>query len=145
MGILYKRNGVELIPIIHGGGQESGLRGGTYNTPLIVGMGKACELALKEFEENTINLKEKRKELEEYFENSNVGTVNFKCVERAPHILSITIKNEDAEEYLIKNRSKIAASTGSACNSEIIQESHVIKSIKNLKNVVRISLGTNSF
>ena len=59
IGVLFKKASIELTPLIHGGGQERGLRGGTYNTPLIVGLGKACDLALNEFKSNNITLLKK--------------------------------------------------------------------------------------
>lgn len=59
IGVLYKKSNVELTPLFHGGGQENGLRAGTYNTPLIVGLGKACEIIAHEMDETISNLLEK--------------------------------------------------------------------------------------
>lgn len=142
IGVLFKRDEIELTPLIHGGGQEQGLRGGTYNAPLIVGLGKACELAKQEFDSNISTLIKKRIELEEYYERNDIGVVNFKDVNRAPHILSITLKNFEAEEYLMMNSKEFVASTGSACNSEIIEPSHVLKELKieKLKHIIRLSI-----
>ena len=142
IGVLYKRNGLELTPLIHGGGQERGLRGGTYNTPLIVGLGKACELAFNELNSNIITLIEKQKELETYYEDNNIGIINFKNAPRAPHIVSITLNNIEAEEYLMIKAKELAASTGSACNAEIIEPSHVLKALKIEKNnkIIRLSI-----
>ena len=140
IGVLYKKSDIKLTPLLHGGGQERGLRGGTYNTPLIVGLGKACELALSEFKNNTTILLKKRNELKEYYETNNIGVVNFKEVMTAPHILSITLKNREAEEYLMLKSKEFVASTGSACNASIIEISHVLKALKILENkIIRIS------
>lgn len=142
IGILYKRNHIELTPQIHGGGQENGLRAGTYNTPLIVGLGKACEIISHELDFITSNLIKKRVQLEKYFEENNVGKVNFKEVDRSPHILSITLNEFNSEDYLILKSKEFSASTGSACNSSIIVQSHVLLSIKDMdhKKVIRLSL-----
>tara|TARA_R110002012_G_scaffold265939_1_gene449408 strand:- start:11374 stop:12444 length:1071 start_codon:yes stop_codon:yes gene_type:complete len=142
VGVLYKRKNIELTPLIHGGGQENGLRGGTYNTPLIVGLGKACEIANLEFEEKTQKLINRRKEVETFYEEKNIGKVNFKNVKTASHIISITLNNFEAEEYLMIKSKEFIASTGSACNSEVIEISHVLKAlgIKNAKNIIRISI-----
>ena len=142
VGVLYKRKNIELTPLIHGGGQEMGLRGGTYNSPLIVGLGKACELAISEFETNISNLIEKRTELEKYYESHNIGIVNFKTVVRAPHIISITLNNNESEEFLMIKAKEFVASSGSACNAEIMEPSHVLKAmhIKSPENVIRISI-----
>ncbi|WP_053976589.1 cysteine desulfurase family protein [Mangrovimonas xylaniphaga] len=141
IGALYKRQGVEIIPLIHGGGQEKGLRGGTYNTPLIVGLGKASEVAKIEFDSNVTNLIKKRHELETYYESNNIGYVNFKEANRAPHIISVTLIGFEAEQYLMMKSKEFVASTGSACNSEIVELSHVLKALKmkNTKNILRLS------
>lgn len=141
IGVLYKNSGIKLTPLLHGGGQERGLRGGTYNTPLIVGLGKACELALSEFKSNTTILLKKRKELKEYYETNNIGVVNFQEVATAPHILSITLKNREAEEYLMLKSKEFVASTGSACNAAIFEISHVLKAVGITNNrTIRISI-----
>ena len=60
----------------------------------------------------------------------------------APHILSITLKNREAEEYLMLKSKEFVASTGSACNAEIFETSYVLKAlgIKNTNRIIRISL-----
>ena len=142
VGVLYKKKEIELTPLIHGGGQEEGLRGGTYNTPLIVGIGKACEIAIQEFDVTIKNLNTKRIEIETFYETNNIGTVNFKNVMTAPHIISITLHSQEAEDYLLINHKKFVASTGSACNAEIIEASHVLKALNILSiiNIIRISI-----
>jgi len=141
VGALFIKKGIKLTPILHGGSQENGLRAGTYNTPLIIGLGKACELANNEFVKNHNYLLKKRVEIINYFEDNNMGEINFKAVNTSPHILSITLNNIDAEDYLIINAKKITASTGSACNTNIMTISHVLKSL-NIKtnSIIRISI-----
>lgn len=142
VGCLYKRDDIQITPLIHGGGQENGLRGGTYNTPLIVGLGKACELAINEFKDNIEKLNNERSKLERYYEDNCIGVVNFKTVNTVPHIMSITLKRYEAEEYLMMKAKDFYASTGSACNAEIIEISHVLKAIaiSTPERVVRISI-----
>lgn len=141
VGVLYKKDTIALTPLIHGGGQENGMRGGTYNTPLIVGLGKACELAQNEFEENLINLNTKREKIQSYYEDNKIGVVNFKHVKTAPHIISITLLNQGAEDYLLMNHKKFVASTGSACNAEVMEPSHVLRAMGVEDNsTIRISI-----
>ena len=142
VGVLFKRSDVELTPLLHGGGHERGLRAGTYNTHSIVGLGKACELALKEQDSNHTATIKKRTELQDYFEANNIGKVNFKGVSTSPHILSITLHNHEAEEYLLIKGNEFVASTGSACNAEVIEVSHVLKALKieGKNKIIRISV-----
>ncbi len=140
IGSLFIRNGIKISPLLHGGGQENGLRAGTYNTPLIVGLGEASRIAKEEFYERVENLKTKRFEIENYFVSNNYGTINFKNQKTAPHILSVTLNGYDAEDFLIEKNQEFVASTGSACNSSIIQISHVLMSLGSKDNIIRISI-----
>jgi cysteine desulfurase len=142
IGVLYKKNEIELTPLLHGGGQEKGLRAGTLNTPLIVGLGKACEIISEEIDEIISNLFVKNAEIERYYEENNIGIVNFKNVKKAPHILSITLNDYKADDFLILKSKEFVASTGSACNSSVITRSHVLQSLEENKTskIIRISI-----
>ncbi len=141
VGALYVKSGVKLESLMHGGGQENGMRGGTYNTPGIVGFGEACRISLEEFGEHFAQLNTLRKEWQAYFEEKNIGIINFRNVKTAPHILSITLNKQDAEDFLIMKAKELAAATGSACNASIMDVSHVVKALR-LKpySLIRISL-----
>lgn len=140
IGSLFIRNGIKISPLLHGGGQENGLRAGTYNTPLIVGFGKTARIANEEFNARVEELYQKRTKIEEYFVSNNIGTINFKDQKIAPHIVSVTLKNQDAEDFLIEMNQEFVASTGSACNSRIVEESHVLSALKlKSKKLLRIS------
>jgi cysteine desulfurase len=143
IGALYVRNGIKITPLIHGGGQENGLRAGTYNTPLIIGLGEAARIALEEFKERVDTMIKKRAEIEDYFVSNNIGTINFINQNRAPHIICVCLNNQDAEDYLIEKNQEFVASTGSACNSSIVEFSHVVKAIfhpEKINKVIRISI-----
>jgi cysteine desulfurase len=142
IGALYVKKGIRLTPLIHGGGQESGMRGGTYNTPLIVGMGEAARIANIDFDKNVQSLLAKRLEIETYLLKNNIATINFQNQKTAPHIISASLKNKDAEDFILEHAHEFAVSTGSACSSSLVQKSHVIEevfsSIEN--NIIRISI-----
>ena len=142
IGALYIKDGILLTPLIHGGAQEKGLRSGTYNTPLIVGLGKACEIAHTEYELRLKKTLYKRSEVFEVLKNEEL-VENFKEAWKVPNILSFTVTKGDADEFLIKNSKKFVASVGSACLSNIIEISHVVKCVfpEELQNkIVRISI-----
>jgi cysteine desulfurase len=142
IGTLFIKNGIKINPLIHGGGQEKGLRGGTYNTPLIVGFGEASRIARCDMKKNILTLAQKRQEIIDFYETNKIGIINFKDILTAPHILSVTLNNYDAEEYLMLNSKELVASTGSACNTSVLLISHVLQSLKAMNNskIIRISI-----
>ena len=146
VGSLYKRTKIKINPLLHGGGQEGGLRAGTLNTAGIVGFGKACEIAKNNLEMNHQKLSKIQAEFETFIESNKKGEVIAKSVSRLPHISNI-ILNEDAETFMIRNKDKICVSTGSACNSSIETHSHVLEALhlkEKIKNCVRFSFENKS-
>ena len=147
VGILFTRKGIVLTPQMHGGSQESGVRGGTYNTPLIIGLGKACEIAEIEMEGNNFKIKE----LNNYTRKSIKEIISFKEMSedifRVNNIINLIITGLDSD-ILITKYKLLALSNGSACNAEVMQESHVIKAMlsreNDQNNYIRISLDKNS-
>lgn len=128
IGVLFKRKSISIEPLIHGGGQENGLRPGTYNTPLIVGLGIACELVNKEFEERLYRVNALVKLLNSRLEQLNGVEILVDSTLRVPHILNVFVDGIDAN-LLVSELSSLAISTGSACNSSLITSSHVLKSL----------------
>ena len=128
VGILYKNKNIELTPLFHGGGQENGLRAGTYNTPLIVGIGKACENAIDELEKNRNIIESKSEfliqEIKKIKGSLIIGNENF----RVPNIIDVMIQGLDSNIFISKTQN-LALSNGSACTSQIIESSHVLKAI----------------
>jgi cysteine desulfurase len=141
VGALFLKNPDSLEPLLHGGSQEKSKRGGTYNVPGIVGLGKASEIALRELDSRiSFYTKKKGKILAEVIGSD--GVENFQGSPKVKNIISITLKDEENEEYLSKHRNKFSASTGSACNAEIVQDSHVLRAMPGIdpKKVIRISI-----
>ena len=127
IGALVIKRGNEVAPQIHGGGQESGLRGGTYNTPLTVGFGEICWIAKAEFSPRQEATRKLRAHWLDHIAQNDIGQAHFDENKVAPHILSIELKHDEAENFILLNTNKISLSTGSACSSELIQESHVLE------------------
>jgi cysteine desulfurase len=140
IGALYIRKGLKLAPLIHGGGQENGLRGGTYNTPLIIGIGEAARIAKIEFNLNREKLLQKRREVEEYLLESNIAIINFQNQKTAPHIISASLINKDAEDFILEHAHEFSISTGSACTSGLNSGSYVLKLLNMDKHTIRISI-----
>lgn len=125
---LYIRQGVRVARTITGGGQEKKLRPGTTNTPAVVGMAKALEIACQDME---VEIK-REQELRDYFEDEIIKrvpevVVNAKSVERLPGTSSITFKYLEGESILLSlSYLGVAVSSGSACSSDELQASHVL-------------------
>lgn len=149
IGILYIKNGVELEPIIYGGGQERGLRAGTENVPLIVGLAKSLTIS------ESIKQKESKRliVLRDYFIKEilkiNGVELNGDKNLRLPNNINVTISGIDNEFFVIQLDEKgIARSTRSACNTLGEKGSHVIislgKSEKKAKESLRFTLGRST-
>lgn len=143
VGVLYKRRGIELIPLLHGGGQENGLRGGTYNTPFIVGLGEACEIAFNELKNNAVihefSSRYLIEELKKIKGSIIIGDENF----RVSTIIDVLIPGLNSDIFIAK-ASNLALSNGSACTSQIVESSHVLKAMgltdEQCRNCIRISI-----
>jgi len=149
IGALYIRKGVPFSTFMIGGGQESGYRGGTYNTAFIVGLGKASELTLSQINAYGQDVKI----LRDYFEDKIVELIpsvyfNGKNSSRIPNTSNIGISGIDSDiiiNYL--SQFDIFISSGSACSSQVIEPSHVIQAMKGYDKAteaLRISLSLNA-
>lgn len=145
IGVLYVKKQIPFIPLIFGH-QEKKRRGGTENVPYIIGLGKAVEQILEDNYESNNRLKELRDYMETEIQN-NISDVYLygDLKNRTSNTSSIAFKSVKADELLFMLESfNIYVSTGSACNSEIAEPSHVLTACNaDLEKFspIRISLG----
>lgn len=145
IGVLYVRSDIPYLPLIFGH-QESNKRGGTENVPYIIALGKAVELILNDNYESNIKLQQLRDYMENEIKSNIKDVVIYGDLEnRLPNTSSIAFKGVKADELLLMLESfNIFISTGSACNSEIAEPSHVLTACNaDLENYspIRVSLG----
>lgn len=129
MGALFVRGGVagsSLRPILHGGGQEDGLRAGTLNVPGIVGLGEACRLAAMRMQDDGRRVASLRDRLQAHLLTRIDGaSVNGDQEARLPHNLNISLPGVDGRA-LARALAGIAISTGAACTAAQDKPSHVL-------------------
>ncbi|MEW9671022.1 cysteine desulfurase family protein [Ammoniphilus sp. 3BR4] len=143
-GLLFVRKGIELSPIMVGGGQEGGLRSGTENLAAIVGMVKAMRMAKEKLDSNPQTLFEMRNRIWEslnQWEGCRMNTPR----EGAPHIVNISLPGLKSEVILHALEDKqIFVSTKSACSSKVDRPSRVLMAMNageaNARSSLRISL-----
>ncbi len=148
VGALYIRGGadrVKLEPLIVGGGQERGLRGGTLNVPAIVGFGEACRIARSELAAESQRIAALRDWLESSLVNSLEGVaVNGDSTSRLPNTTNVTFPGVEARE-LIRGLHDVAVSTQSACSTGSNRPSHVLTAMglsdDDAYSSIRFSLG----
>ena len=131
VGALYIKKGVRLEPLIHGGGQERGIRSGTENIPGIVGFGKAVEISRAEmFTES-----ERLKKLRDRLIKGLVGRIPHSSLnghpsKRLPNNAAVRYSFIEGESILLDLDMKgVAASSGSACTAKTLEPSHVLRAI----------------
>ena len=131
VGALYvrKKPRVRISPIFNGGGQERGMRSGTTPTPLVVGFGKASEIALRRMDEDYEHVKN----LSDYFIKtirSNIDHVyiNGSVENRYPGNINLSFAYVEGESLILAIKD-LAVSSGSACTSASLEPSYVLSSI----------------
>ena len=144
IGALYIRKGTPIEPLIHGASHESGRRAGTENVLLIVGLGKACEVAKRHLNDDRILDLRNRfwKLLQDHFGEKVV--LNGHPVLRLPNTLNVSFVGKAGGEILSR-LDGVAASTGAACHSGSVELSPVLKAMGISPEVgmgaIRFSLG----
>lgn len=147
VGALYVRKKTRLTPLIHGGGQERGIRSGTENIPGIVGFGKAAELAAGELDTTYLKLSKIRDELmEKVLSTIPKSYLNGDKERRLPNILNFRFSSIEGESLILLLDAKgIEASTGSACSSKNLKASPVLLSLGldevDVHGSLRLSIG----
>ncbi len=131
VGILYVRKGTRLAPFMLGGHQEGGRRAGTENVPGIIGLGRACELAMQNFDRENKKVKFLRDKLEKgILAKCPDCMVNGDTERRLPNTSNISFEFIEGESILLMlDRFGICASSGSACTSGSLEPSHVLRAM----------------
>jgi cysteine desulfurase len=132
IGALYVRRKSPFSPLVYGGHQERNRRGGTESVPLIVGMGKAAQLAREHLPDFEKKVRPLRDQLEEGISRSIPNTeLNGHKTLRLANTANITFHGIESEALLILlDKEGICASSGSACLADSDEPSHVIRAMK---------------
>jgi cysteine desulfurase len=152
VGALYMRKGTSIDPVLHGGEQEYGIRPGTYNTPGIVGFGKATEILCDTKEQERGRVILLRDQLISTILATIPGTeLNGSTEHRIANNVNILIKDIDAESLIIKlDMDGFAISAGSACAAGSNTPSHVLQALYSKQgdtragSSIRITLGRDT-
>jgi cysteine desulfurase len=150
IGALYVRQGITLNPIVTGGPQERGLRGGTEHVAAIVGLGAAAQLAAAHMSEEMPQVAALRDRLEQGILATIPDVlVNGATAPRLPTTTNMSFKGVDGQSLVVALDLKgVATSTGSACSSGSLEPSHVLIAMglagEWLQGAVRFSLGSGN-
>jgi cysteine desulfurase len=131
VGVLYVKKGTRISPFMLGGHQEAGRRAGTENVPGVVGLGKACELAAENLEEENSRVKYLRDKLENaILKQCPDSRLNGDKKNRLPNTTNISFEYIEGEAILLMlDKYGICASSGSACTSGSLEPSHVLRAM----------------
>jgi cysteine desulfurase len=149
IGALYVRQGVTIGRFMHGGAQERNVRAGTLNTPGIVGLGAAAQLAADTMEENARHERMLANRLAEGLLTLPETKLNGGDAERLPGHVNVTFGGIEAEALMtFLDLEGIAVSTGSACSSGSLKPSYVLRamglSIEDARGSLRMSIGRDN-
>ena len=142
VGALILKKGVDITPLLHGGGQERDIRSGTINAAGIVAFATAAQAAIRDREKNALFVAGLRDSLAATIKNDLPDAVfNAGAGERLPGILNVRFPNTESDSLLLLFDSEgIACSTGSACTAGVQQPSHVLLAMGLSENEARSSL-----
>jgi len=131
LGALYIKEGVRLEPLLHGGGQERGLRSGTENVAAIVGFGEAAEIAKKEMQTESARLTRLRDRfIDGLLKPIPYSFLNGHPATRLPDNVSVRYSFIEGESMLLSlDMMGVYASSGSACTAKTLEPSHVLLAI----------------
>ncbi len=147
-GALFIREGLNVTPLIHGAGQESGKRAGTENVVFASGLGVACRVAGESLKQDITGIKALRDRLQEMlFDNIEGLVLNGHPEKRLPNTLNISVPHIEGARML-EGLPGLAASTGAACHDRSVKLSHVLSAMKVSPEVgmgaLRLSLGRSN-
>ena len=147
VGALILKRGVDVTPLLHGGGQERDIRSGTINAAAIVAFASAAQTAIRNREKNSLYVESLRDALKETIK-ADVPDAIFNASEgnHLPGILNVRFPNTESDSLLLLfDGEGIACSTGSACSAGVQQPSHVLLAMglseKEARSSLRFSLG----
>jgi len=146
IGALIVRDRKAIEAIIHGGGQQYGIRPGTENVAGAVALGRAALLAAKEQAPEATRLCALRDDLAQRLKAVSDLVINAESSERAPHVVNVSVVGADSEALLMHlDLAGVAASSGSACSTGAVEPSHVLMAMGVPRELalgaIRFSLG----
>jgi cysteine desulfurase len=147
VGALFARGGTAIEPLIHGGGQERGLRSGTENLPAVAAMAEACRLIANEIPSDTPRVRALRDAMEErILAGIPASLVNARATDRLPNTSNVTFTGAEGEAIVIGlDEAEIAASSASACAASHTEPSSVLLAMglsrEEAESSIRLSLG----
>ena len=147
IGAQYIRSGVRFAQLVHGGSQEANRRAGTENIPSIIGLGKACEIAQRDFDRRVQHLLGLRERLHQgIIRQIPHIKLNGHPTKRLPNTLNMSFLYIEGESILLNlDLEGVAVSSGSACTSGSLDPSHVLLAMgvphEIAQSAIRFSLG----
>lgn len=131
IGGLFVRKNTPIIPLLHGGEQMGGKRAGTINTPLMIGMGLAMEIAKNQLEYENTEVRRLRDKLEDAILQIDDVEIIGGREDRTPNTILASFRGVEGEAFLWDlNQKGVAASTGSACSSETLESNPTFVAMK---------------
>lgn len=146
VGALFVRKGIHVEKFCHGAGQEKGRRAGTENVLEIVGLGKACEVAVRDLAGNANKMRAARERLHQgIVSRLDDVHLNGHPDHRLPNTVSLAFEGVAADRLLEEIGLDVAASAGAACHADTVQLSHVLTAMRvpvaRAKGTLRFSTG----